>query len=73
MTSTSTKSKSTLSLSVVGARKPAPYESLLAGVLAGAIEGAVTYPAEFTKTRAQFAAQAGSKVSDFFFFCRKKN
>lgn len=70
MTST-TSTKSTLSLSVVGARKPAPYESLLAGVLAGAIEGAVTYPAEFTKTRAQFAAQAGSKVRAFFYQKRK--
>lgn len=27
-----------------------------AGMLAGAIEGFVTYPAEFLKTRAQFAA-----------------
>ncbi|KAM0755058.1 citrate transporter [Meredithblackwellia eburnea MCA 4105] len=43
-------------------QKPAPWQSLLAGVIAGAIEGTVTYPAEFLKTRAQFAATAGEKA-----------
>ncbi|WVR08893.1 hypothetical protein IAU60_005952 [Kwoniella sp. DSM 27419] len=31
-----------------------PYQSLFAGVVAGAVEGAVTYPTEYIKTRAQF-------------------
>ncbi len=35
------------------------YESLFAGVVAGAIEGAVTYPAEFVKTKAQFSVVKG--------------
>lgn len=39
-------------------RKPTQWESLFAGVTAGAVEGAVTYPAEFLKTKAQFT---GSK------------
>ncbi|ORX37072.1 mitochondrial tricarboxylate transporter [Kockovaella imperatae] len=42
-------------------RKPTSYESLMAGVAAGAIEGAITYPTEFVKTRAQFSADAGGK------------
>ncbi len=37
-------------------RKPTQYESLLAGVIAGAVEGALTYPADFVKTKAQFAS-----------------
>jgi solute carrier family 25 citrate transporter 1 len=40
-------------------RKPNQYESLLAGVIAGSIEGAVTYPAEYLKTKAQFSAKPG--------------
>ncbi|KAL8286618.1 hypothetical protein RQP46_004146 [Phenoliferia psychrophenolica] len=42
--------------------KPAPWQSLFAGVIAGAIEGTVTYPAEFLKTRAQFALVAGNAI-----------
>jgi len=34
--------------------------SLTAGMIAGAVEGAVTYPAEFVKTKAQFG---GSKAN----------
>jgi solute carrier family 25 citrate transporter 1 len=41
-------------------RKPNQYESLLAGIIAGGVEGAATYPAEFVKTRAQFTASKGS-------------
>ncbi|KAL7410051.1 mitochondrial tricarboxylate transporter [Mrakia frigida] len=33
------------------------WASLTAGVLAGAIEGVVTYPTEFVKTQSQFASQ----------------
>lgn len=36
-------------------RKPTQIESLFAGMVAGGVEGAVTYPAEFVKTRAQFS------------------
>lgn len=43
-------------------RKPTQYESLLAGIVAGGVEGAVTYPAEFVKTRAQFTANKGQAV-----------
>ncbi|WVR04909.1 hypothetical protein IAU60_001921 [Kwoniella sp. DSM 27419] len=35
------------------------YESLAAGIVAGSIEGAVTYPAEYLKTKAQFSAGRG--------------
>ncbi|KAJ9101684.1 hypothetical protein QFC21_003022 [Naganishia friedmannii] len=41
--------------------KPTQIQSLLAGIVAGAVEGAVTYPAEFTKTKAQFSVTPGSK------------
>lgn len=38
---------------------PSQMLSLTAGMIAGAVEGAVTYPAEFVKTKAQFG---GSKA-----------
>jgi solute carrier family 25 citrate transporter 1 len=41
-------------------RKPTQWESLFAGIAAGAVEGAVTYPAEFVKTKAQFASTSKS-------------
>jgi hypothetical protein len=41
---------------------PSPHISLLAGVIAGGVEGFVTYPAEFVKTRAQFGASDASGV-----------
>jgi solute carrier family 25 citrate transporter 1 len=41
-------------------RKPAQWESLSAGMIAGAVEGAATYPAEFLKTKAQFASKRGA-------------
>ena len=41
------------------ANSPSQMLSLTAGMIAGAIEGAVTYPAEFVKTKAQFS---GSKA-----------
>jgi hypothetical protein len=44
-------------------RKPTQLESLAAGVIAGAVEGAATYPAEFLKTKAQFASSKGQPVS----------
>jgi hypothetical protein len=43
-------------------RRPNQYESLLAGIVAGGVEGAVTYPAEYLKTRAQFTANKGQAV-----------
>lgn len=46
-------------------RKPTQLESLAAGVIAGAVEGAVTYPAEFLKTKAQFASSKGQPVRFF--------
>ncbi|PWN32399.1 mitochondrial carrier [Meira miltonrushii] len=42
-------------------RQEKPFNSLFAGALAGAIEGFVTYPTEFVKTQAQFAASQGQK------------
>ena len=39
-------------------RKPTQWESLTAGIIAGAVEGAITYPAEFAKTKAQFASSS---------------
>ncbi|KAI7005163.1 hypothetical protein KC362_g18596, partial [Hortaea werneckii] len=36
--------------------KPSPLRSIIAGSTAGAIEIAVTYPAEFAKTRTQLNA-----------------
>jgi len=34
--------------------------SLFAGATAGAVEGLITYPAEFLKTSSQFARKAGA-------------
>jgi hypothetical protein len=42
------------------ASAPPQHVSLLAGMAAGGIEGFVTYPAEFAKTRAQFVASGAS-------------
>jgi solute carrier family 25 citrate transporter 1 len=48
-------------------REPSQLTSLTAGVIAGAIEGAVTYPAEFIKTKAQFSRSGqGAAVRTFF-------
>lgn len=44
-------------------RKPTQAESLVAGVIAGAVEGFATYPAEFVKTKAQFSSSSSTKVS----------
>lgn len=41
-------------------RKPTQWESLAAGMTAGAVEGAATYPAEFLKTKAQFTGTKGA-------------
>ncbi|KAL7420952.1 hypothetical protein Q5752_004906 [Cryptotrichosporon argae] len=46
-------------LSISKQRKPRQLESLFAGVVAGGVEGAATYPAEFLKTKAQFASGSG--------------
>ncbi|KAK0544795.1 hypothetical protein OC845_005426 [Tilletia horrida] len=43
-------------------RKDNALHSLLAGTVAGAVEGFATYPIEYTKTVAQFAAKEGSKA-----------
>lgn len=43
-------------------RKPTQAESLMAGVVAGAVEGFATYPAEFVKTKAQFSSSSSTKV-----------
>ncbi|CAK9439377.1 uncharacterized protein LODBEIA_P35280 [Lodderomyces beijingensis] len=37
------------------AKKPDPYKSFIAGGVAGAVEGVITYPFEFAKTRLQLA------------------
>ena len=51
-------------LSMAPPSKEPLWASLTAGVLAGAIEGVVTYPTEFVKTQSQFASQVkGEKVS----------
>ncbi|CAO1629761.1 unnamed protein product [Sympodiomycopsis kandeliae] len=42
-------------------RQEKPLNSLVAGAVSGAVEGFVTYPTEFVKTRAQFAVASGSK------------
>ncbi|SPO28835.1 probable CTP1 - Mitochondrial citrate transporter - member of the mitochondrial carrier (MCF) family [Ustilago trichophora] len=39
---------------------PSPMQSLLAGTIAGAVEGFLTYPTEFVKTQAQLASNAAS-------------
>jgi hypothetical protein len=54
-------SSSTLPIQV-RSRKPSQYESLLAGIIAGSVEGAVTYPTEFVKTQAQFASRSNGPV-----------
>lgn len=46
-------------------RKPTQAESLMAGVVAGAVEGFATYPAEFVKTKAQFSSSSSTKVGVF--------
>ncbi|KAK0548588.1 hypothetical protein OC846_004418 [Tilletia horrida] len=43
-------------------RKDNALHSLFAGTVAGAVEGFATYPIEYTKTVAQFAAKEGSKA-----------
>ncbi|KAK0559496.1 hypothetical protein OC844_004375 [Tilletia horrida] len=43
-------------------RKDNPVHSAFAGCIAGAIEGFATYPVEYTKTVAQFAAKDGGKA-----------
>lgn len=52
-----------MSTSRITTRKPTQYESLTAGIIAGAVEGAITYPAEFVKTRAQFTKSSAGAVS----------
>lgn len=44
-------------------RKPTQAESLGAGIIAGAVEGFITYPAEFVKTKAQFSRSSAGEVS----------
>lgn len=39
-------------------RADKPWQSLTAGLVAGAVEGFVTYPAEMLKTTCQFSARA---------------
>jgi solute carrier family 25 citrate transporter 1 len=50
-------------MSIVNRRKPTQAESLGAGIIAGAVEGFVTYPAEFVKTKAQFSRSSTGEVS----------
>lgn len=47
--------------STKGKGREKPLASLLAGTTAGAIEGFVTYPTEFAKTRLQFANDLAAK------------
>ncbi len=42
---------------------PTPMHSLLAGTIAGAVEGFLTYPTEFVKTQAQLASNAASSAA----------
>lgn len=60
-TKTSTSHKQTPS--AIAQRRDKPLYSLIAGTTAGAVEGFTTYPIEYTKTVAQFAAKTGEKVS----------
>ena len=46
----------------IAARRDKPLYSLIAGATAGAVEGIVTYPIEYTKTVSQFAQRQGEKV-----------
>ncbi|KAJ3346094.1 threonine synthase [Entophlyctis luteolus] len=39
--------------------KPTAFQSLAAGVIAGAIEGTITYPTEFVKTQLQLQGKSG--------------
>ncbi|KAM0788316.1 hypothetical protein ACM66B_001459 [Microbotryomycetes sp. NB124-2] len=49
-------------MSTAGKKKSvSPAVSLFAGATAGAVEGTITYPFEFLKTRAQLAPKAGGK------------
>lgn len=40
--------------------KPSSLDSLTAGVVAGCVEGGLTYPAEFLKTKSQLKSEAVS-------------
>jgi solute carrier family 25 citrate transporter 1 len=40
--------------------KPNQFKSLFCGVVAGSVEGFITYPTEYVKTQAQFAAKKGA-------------
>ncbi|UZJ53145.1 hypothetical protein CBS101457_002465 [Exobasidium rhododendri] len=42
-------------------RQEKPLNSLVAGAIAGAVEGFTTYPTEFVKTQAQFSVAHGTK------------
>ena len=55
-------SSTTVGSTALTPRKPTQVESLVAGTFAGAVEGFITYPAEFVKTRAQFASTSGHSV-----------
>jgi Mitochondrial carrier protein len=46
----------------IASRRDKPMYSLIAGATAGAVEGLVTYPIEYTKTVAQFTQRQGEKV-----------
>jgi solute carrier family 25 citrate transporter 1 len=50
-------------MSTAHRRKPTQAESLGAGIIAGAVEGFITYPAEFVKTKAQFSRSVLGEVS----------
>jgi len=48
---------------MVGSKKEKSLHSLIAGATAGAIEGFVTYPTEFVKTRSQFGGKKESPIA----------
>lgn len=56
----------TMSSTTAPPRKPTASESLFCGVVAGCIEGGLTYPAEYVKTKMQSPGQAVSPRCDGF-------
>jgi hypothetical protein len=49
-------------MSSSGKKSEPLWASLTSGTVAGAVEGAVTYPADFVKTQVQFHGSKGGKV-----------
>ncbi|GAA5978616.1 hypothetical protein JCM11641_002790 [Rhodosporidiobolus odoratus] len=51
-------------------QKDAPHLALAAGAVAGAVEGAITYPFEYLKTQTQFASRTAGKPPGLYEIAR---